>query len=220
MFDQESKPILYNYFRSSSSHRVRIALHLKKIEFEYRSVHLVKNGGEQHSSAYLKLNPKAEVPVLVDGSNKLSQSMAIIQYLDARWPSPALFPNDIYAKNFCIQICEMINSGIQPLQNLKVVQEMIRRYKLDPKERDVWSAYWIIEGFSALEKVLSESAEKYCMGNMITAADCFLVPQVVSAHRFGVKVKDYPNISRINENCMKQDAFIKASPDRQIDFQN
>ena len=145
--------------------------------------------------------------------------MAIIQYLDDRWPNPSLFPKDLYARAFCIQICEMINSGIQPMQNLRFISEMINRYKLDPKERDVWSAHWINFGFKAIEEILNDSAGNYCMGNMVTAADCFLIPQVVSANRFGVKMNQFPNIKRVNENCMKLDPFIKASPDRQPDFQ-
>lgn len=135
--------ILYSYFRSSAAYRVRIAMLLKKVPFEYRAVHLLSNGGAQNQKGYRELNPMGEVPLVVDGAHRIGQSMAILQYLDEKWPKPLLFPKDIYKRAEVIQFCENINSGIHPVQNLKLLQELEKRFKVDQTGKEDWAKHWI-----------------------------------------------------------------------------
>lgn len=211
------KPILYSYFRSSCSYRVRIALNLKGIEYEYRPIHLVKDGGEQKSKDFQKLNPKEEVPFFEDGEFGLSQSMAIINYIDKKWENPPLFPKEIKANSVCIQLCEIINTGIQPIQNLKVMKEVVTRYNQEDSEKVKWGKFWIEEGFNALEKMLQRTSGIYSLGDEVTAADLFLVPQTYNANRFKLNMDDYPCIKKVNENCLKLEAFKQAEPSVQPD---
>lgn len=210
---------LWNYFRSSASFRARIALHYKGIDFEYKPVHLVRGGGEQHSAEYKKLNPLGEVPTLMDIKNQktLSQTMAIFDYLDAICPSPALFPADPFERAQVIRICEAVNSGIQPLQNLKVLKFIEDEYKVSAEQKKAWAQHWIKQGFENLEKLLNTTAGSYCFGGVITAADMFLVPQIFTSKRFDVNVADYPLINRIGELCVKHPAFEKSLPQNQPD---
>ncbi len=213
-----TKPILYSYFRSSASYRVRIALHLKKIDFEYKAVHLTKDGGQQNALNYKAVNPMSQVPTLVDGMNLMSQSMAIIQYIDDKWSqSPQLFPKDPYKKALVIEVCELINSGIQPLQNLSVLQKLETDFKIDSNQKDKWCQHFIAKGFEALEKKIAQTAGKYCFGGELTAADCFLVPQVFGAIRFGLSMDAYPTLKRISETLGQLEAFKRAHPSNQPD---
>lgn len=209
--------ILYSYFRSSASHRVRIALHYKGIPFEYRAVHLLNNGGEQNSEHYRKLNPIGQVPTLIHKSHALSQSVAIIDYLEQVAPRPALYPTDAYERARVLQVCENVNSSIQPLHNLLVTQELERRFQATQKQRDEWNGFWINRGLEALEHILARTAGLYSFGNEITAADCFVVPQLMSAQRFGVDYTQYETLARVYDACMKVDAFKKAAPQAQPD---
>jgi maleylacetoacetate isomerase len=212
------KPILYSYYRSSCSYRVRIALHLKKIDFEYKPIHLVQNGGEQHSDAYRELNPRSEVPFFITEKAKLSQSMAIIKYIDDNHTEdPKLFPADSLQNAKCLELCEMINTGIQPIQNLKVLQYLVDEYKADDSKKQEWCQHWISKGFEALEVYLSKTAGKYSLGNDISAVDCFLIPQVYNAERFHISIGRFPTIEKINKNCMEIEAFQKAEPSKQPD---
>jgi len=208
------KPILYSYYRSSCSYRVRIALYLKNIDFEYRPIHLVKEGGEQNKANYKDLNPRGEVPYLIDGDSRLSQSMAILLYLDKKHPDPALFPKE---KAKCIELCEMINTGIQPIQNLKVLQYIAKEFGADDAAKAKWCKHWITQGFEALEKALSKVSGKYSIGDALTAADLFLIPQVYNAHRFKVAMKSFPLIQSIHQNCIELEAFKRAEPSTQPD---
>ena len=212
-----AKPILYSYYRSSCSYRVRIALYVKETDFEYRAIHLVKDGGEQHTAEYERLNPKREVPYFIDGDYGLSQSMAIIHYIDSKWPSPRLFPEDPYLKAKCIEICEVINAGIQPLQNTSVGKELKKRYQIDDHKKNDWIKTWIERGFQALEAMVKPLARTYALGEEITAADLFIVPQVYNAHRYELNMSNYPTIAQINDNCLKLEPFQKAAPDQQPD---
>lgn len=210
---------LYNYYRSSASYRVRIALHYKNIPFEYIPIHLVKNGGEQHTEDYRKLNPKGEVPCLITPHGPLAQSMAILMYLDAAYPeTPMLFPkNDPLQFAKIIEVCEMINSGIQPIQNIRVTQYLAKN-KVDQGLQDQWVPHWIREGFNAFEKKIENTAQTFCFGDQLTAADIFLVPQVFNALRFRLDLSNWPNIQRVYAQCLLEKAIQKAAPENQPDF--
>lgn len=206
---------LYSYFRSSSAYRVRIALNFKGLDYEIKPVHLVKNGGEQHLKDYKKLNALSQVPTLIHNKTCLTQSMAILYYLDKSFEGPKLFPKEI--DQHIIEFCEVINSGIQPIQNLRVLQYLKSHYHLEQDEISQWSQHWIEQGFFALESFLKKNAGKYCFGDEITAADMFLTPQVYNSLRYNVNVDDFPKIKSIWENCLKQKAFISADPAHQPD---
>ena len=210
---------LWNYFRSSASFRARIALHYKGIDFEYKPVHLVRAGGEQYSSEYKKLNPLGEVPTLVDLKNQkvLSQTMAIFDYLDAMYPEKPLFPSDPFDRAQVIRICEAVNSGIQPLQNLKVLKFIEDEYKVSAEQKKAWAKHWIKQGLANLEALLGSIAGSYCYGGSITAADMFLVPQIFTSKRFDVNMDAYPLIACIGELCGQHPAFEKAFPQNQPD---
>ena len=209
--------VLYSYWRSSCSYRVRIALHLKQLAFAYQSVHLVKDGGEQKKPDYLAKNPMGQVPCLVTDRGALGESMAILAYLDAAYPQPALFPGDAWDRARIKQLCELINAGIQPVQNLSVLQELKNRFQADKDGVDDWVAHWISKGFQALETRLGQTAGVYAFGDVITAVDLFIVPQVYNAHRYHVDMNRFPILKRINHACLKLEAFQKADPAIQPD---
>lgn len=214
----QEKPILYSYFRSSASYRVRIALNLKKIDYEYHAVHLVKNGGEQNALNYRAVNPMGQVPTLVDGMNVIAQSMAIIDYVDKKWTqSPKLFSSDLATNAGIVEICEIINSGIQPLTNLKVTQYLEKELHTTEEQTKKWIHKFMDDGFIALEKKLSKTAGSCCFGNQVTAADIFLVPGVFAAIRQGVKMDSYPLVKKINDHLIQLEAFKKAHPSCQPD---
>lgn len=208
---------LYSYFRSSAAYRVRIGLHLKNLPFEYKAVHLVQNGGEQHHEDYRALNPAAEIPTLVHGSTVISQSMAILQYLDDVHPAPPLFPKDPVLKARTLQICEWVNSGIHPIQNLKVLQYLERHYGADEAAKARWAAHWVQVGFTGLEQFLKKTAGDFCVGNTLTAAELFLIPQVFNARRFNVDMEQFPTLAKIDARCKDMPAFVKAHPLEQPD---
>ncbi|OQW50577.1 MAG: hypothetical protein A4S09_01940 [Proteobacteria bacterium SG_bin7] len=214
-----SSVALYSYFRSSSSFRVRIALNLKDIEYEIKPIHLLKDGGQQKKDNYKKFNPMGEVPCLVHDGKYLAQSMAIIEYIDGNFPGHALFPAIPYDAALVRQICEIVNSGIQPIQNLKVLQKIEKDFGADQDTKNKWAHYWIQEGFVALEKILESLAGSYSYKNKLSAADCFVIPQVFNAKRFSVDMKQFPTIQRIFDSCMNVPAFERAAPENQPDFE-
>ena len=206
--------ILYTYFRSSASFRVRIALHWKQLPCAFRYIDLTK--GEQKDPTYLKKNPTGEVPCLLHGKKTLSQSMVIMDYLEREFPkTPRLFPQEGFF--LCKEICEIINSGVQPLQNLKVRQYLDQNLKLDKGLQQTWNQHWIKEGLYAIEQKLTHHNFKFCADDTPSVADMFLVPQVITALRFHVSMNPYPQIRRIFKECLKQEAFQKAHPFRQED---
>jgi maleylacetoacetate isomerase len=209
--------VLYSFFNSSAAYRVRIALHHKKLDFEYRAVHLIENGGEQNKTEFQLLNPMAEVPTLVHKNRALSQSMAILLYLDSEFSNVPLFSSDSFLKAQMIQFCEMINSGIHPIQNLKVRQELGKRFGLSADGQASWCAYWIERGFGAIEKSLEKTAGTYCFNDQVSAADMFLIPQVFNARRYQVDLTRFPLIKSVDEACAKLTAFQKAHPSQQPD---
>ena len=174
ILSMSDKPQLYSYFRSSCSWRVRIALNLARLEVEQVPIHLVRNGGEQHSQDYKKLNPLEQVPTLEIDGLLLTQSVAIMEYINDTHPEANILPKDPNTKAKVRMITELICSGIQPIQNLSVMQ----KHSQDQAERMAWSKHWITVGFRALEKVLEKTAGECCVGDEVTIADCCIVPQV------------------------------------------
>ena len=208
--------VLYNYFRSSTSYRARIALHWKELSFQYRPVHLLNNGGEQHSAEYRKLNPTGEVPTLIHNGFTIGQSMAIIQYLDEVFPEKPLFPKNPGLKAQVLQFCENINCT-HPYQNLKTIQFLEKNFKITPEQKNQWIQNWLDQCFISLESSLKNQSGKFCFGDNLTAADAFLIPQLFSAQRFQVPIDNYPLIQKIQKNCLEQEAIQKAHPTNQID---
>lgn len=208
---------LYSYFRSSASYRVRIALELKHLAYEYQPVHLLRNGGEQRSAAFTRLNPQALVPVLVDSDFVISQSMAIMAYLEERFPQTPLLPPGIQERAFVRQIAQYICCEIHPLNNLRVPQYLQQQYNFNTAQKQQWIAHWISTGFHALETQLAQQPGPFCFGNSATLADCCLIPQIYNARRFEIDMTAYPRLQAIDLHCSTLEAFQKASPEAQMD---
>lgn len=209
---------LYNYFRSSTSYRARIALELKNLNYSYIPVHLINNGGEQNSEAYRNLNPMGGVPTLEHNGKHISQSFAIIEYLDEVFNTGVqLLPSDPYLRAKVRQVCEMINADIHPLQNLKVTNYLEKEMHIVADSKQIWLNHWISDGLSALEKTLQPLAGDFCFGNSVTAADVLLIPQLFTANRFKVDFSRLKTLVRVFENCEKLEPFKKAHPYRQPD---
>ena len=209
--------ILYSYFRSSSAHRCRIALNLKEIEHEMRFVHLRKEGGQQKSDWFRRLNPQALVPALDTGEGILTQSLAIIEWLDSVYPEPALLPGDAVMRARTRAFSQIIACDIHPLQNLRVL-EHLRSTGADQPVIDEWCRKWVGEGLAACERLLSDRP-LFCFGDTPTLADVCLVPQIYSARRFEVDISVFPKLAGVFERCMQLKAFIDAAPEHQRDFE-
>lgn len=207
--------ILYDYFRSSAAYRVRIALNLKGVVAERRFVHLRR--GEQRAQGYLGVNPQGLVPALLDGEVTLTQSLAIIEYLDETRPSPPLLPADPAGRAWVRSIAQAIACDIHPIDNLRVLQYLERRLGLDEAKRDDWYAHWIREGFEAIEKRLAERSGKFAFGDAPGLADICLVPQVANAARVKLPMDPYPRIRAVNAACLAHPAFDAAQPSKQPD---
>lgn len=210
---------LYSYFRSSSAYRVRIALNVKMVPYTIIPVHLLRSGGEQYSEIYKKVNPSAQVPTLVDAERTIGQSMAILEYLDEEFPRPPLLPASSYERAIVRQMCEVINSGIQPLQNLSVTQYLTNTLMATDDQKNQWLQLWIQRGFDSLETLLQQHSGHYSFGDQISIADCCLVPQVFSAKRFNIDLSPFPRALEVYNSCMQLTDFIKASPEKQPDYQ-
>lgn len=211
---------LYSYWRSSASYRVRIALVLKGLAYEYRPVHLVKDGGEQNAASYRALNPEGRVPLLVDGDFKLGQSLAILRYLDARFPERPLVAAEPREAARAWQFCEAINADIQPLHNLGPLGYLSKTLGVDEAQREAWIRHWIDRGLSALEtEVADQPLEAAVFGDQPGIADCCLVPQVYAARRFGADLARYPRLVALSERLEALPAFIAAHPNQQPDAQ-
>lgn len=214
---------LYSYFRSTTSYRVRIGLNLKGVSFETVPIHLLNNGGEQYSATYGAVNPMAELPTLevVDGAGqvtaRLSQSVAILEYLEETHPAPPLLPSSPLDRARVRQRVEVINASIHPVQNLKVMRKLTADFGTDRPRNFQWAAYWIARGFQGLEVLLADTAGVYSVGDDVTLADVALIPQVFNAHKFGVDMGPFPTIQRVTAACNTLSAFQAAAPDRQPD---
>lgn len=210
---------LYTYFRSSAAYRVRIALNLKGLKADYRYVHLVKDGGQQHQPEYLALNPQGLVPALVDKGHVLTQSLAIIEYLDETHPQPPLLPKDAPGRARVRALAQIVACDIHPVNNQRILMYLEKEFRADEAARSKWYRHWIVEGFNALDKLLGSSPAtgKFCHGDQPTLADICLVPQVFNARRFKIDLASFPAIERINATCLALAAFADAAPDRQPD---
>ena len=207
---------LYSYFRSSAAYRVRIALNLKGLPYEMVPIHLTKDGGHQHTAAFRAINPQSRVPALELSSGEvLTQSLAIIEYLDDIHPEPPLLPADALDRAKSRAIAQMIACDIHPLNNLITLQYLRRQLKHEQPEIDAWYHYWIIEGFTALEGLLA--AGPYACGAHVTLADICLVPQVANARRLKVPLNNFPKIVAVDAACQKLPAFERAKPENQPD---
>ncbi|XP_072032339.1 maleylacetoacetate isomerase-like isoform X2 [Amphiura filiformis] len=204
-----TKPVLYSYFRSSCSWRVRIALAIKGVEYDYKGVNLLK--GEQLGDEYKAVNPSGQVPCLEIDGMKLTQSLSIMEYLEETRSGTALLPKDPKQRALVRQICEVIAGGIQPLQNLSVLKAIGADRKTE------WGHDMIAKGFRALETFLENTAGRYCVGDDVTMADCCLVPQVYNANRFQVDMSKFPIIARINTALLELDTFKVSDPVNQPD---
>lgn len=211
--------LLYSYWRSSAAYRVRIGLNLKGLPYEIVPVHLVQDGGQQHSEAYRAINPQELVPTLGHGQRRLGQSLAILEYLDEVWPDRPLLPATARARQRVRALALLVACDVHPLNNLRVLQYFEREWNVPQPERDAWVKHWITDGFAAAEALLAEhpSTGDFCEGETPTLADCCLVPQIYNARRFGVDVAAYPTLARIEASCLALPAFDAARPENQPD---
>ena len=210
---------LYTYFRSSAAYRVRIALALKGLDYERVPVHLLQDGGQQHAPAYRTLNPAGLVPALQADGAVLTQSLAIIEYLDEVHPAPALLPPDALGRARVRALALAVACDIHPVNNLRVMQYLGGPLGVGEAERNAWTRHWIALGFAALEQQLAASGDTglCCHGDAPTLADCCLVPQAFNARRFGLALDAWPTLARIVTHCEALPAFAQAHPARQPD---
>jgi maleylacetoacetate isomerase len=209
---------LYSYWRSSASYRVRIALHLKGIAFEYMPVSLIQDGGQQHAADYRALNPQRRVPLLVDGVFRLNQSLAILDYLESKHPQPSLVPEDAQLRARMWAFCHTIAADIQPLQNLGPLKYLTREFGASDEQKNVWVRHWIERGLAALEEERRSEPDAACVfGDAPTLADCCLVPQIYNAGRFNCDTARFPRLYAIAQRLCGRPEFIAAHPDKQPD---
>lgn len=209
--------ILYGYWRSSAAYRVRIALNLKGLNYQQRSVHLVKNGGEQHSANYAHLNPNQLVPVLVDNGLVLNQSLTIIDYLDEEYEGVLLTPKEKEHRYLVKSMAQDIAIDVHPLNNLRVLQFLSGQMGASDADKQSWYRHWIEIGFEALEQRLIKTRGRYSVGNEISLVDVCLIPQIYNAKRFGVDLTLYPNINDVTLSLGEIESFVNAAPEMQPD---
>ena len=208
---------LYNYFRSSAAYRVRIALNLKGLAAENVFIHLQKN--EQGGDDYLRVNPQGLVPALVDGNETITQSMAIVEYLDETYPSPPLMPGTPAERARVRSIAQLVACDIHPIDNLRVLRYLVNDLGLSEEQKNAWYAHWVVVGLNALETMLGADGRTgtFCHGDTPTLADICLVPQLANARRANVDLAPYPTLVRIDAACNESPAFANAHPMKQPD---
>jgi maleylacetoacetate isomerase len=216
---------LYTYFRSSAAYRVRIALNLKGLPYEAVPVHLVKNGGEQKLDAYRAVNPNALLPTLEIDDATITQSLAIIEYLDESHPGVPLLPPDPLLRARARELALLVACDIHPVNNLRVLRYLTDVLHIDDAAKNEWYRHWVREGLAAFEKHLAHPGHadgapgKFCVGDAPTIADCCLVPQLYNARRFEVDLAEFPVLREIDARCSELPAFQAAHPERQPDTQ-
>ena len=208
-----TRPVLHDYFRSSAAYRVRIALNLKGLDYESRTVDLRE--GEQKGVAYRSLNPQGFVPMLEIDDRRLTQSLAIIIYLDQRFPEPQLVPGDYVDQAHVRAMALTIACDIHPLNNLRVLKYLGGKLGIEEPKRDAWYRHWVTEGFTALEAMAGQRSGSFLFGNSPTLADVCLVPQMYNARRFDVPLDAFPTLVRAEASANALPAFAAAHPDRQ-----
>ena len=202
---------LYNYFRSSASYRVRIALALKGLDCELLPVHLLRN--EQLAESFAALAPARLVPLLVDEDRLLTQSMAIVEYLDETYPTPSLLPGDAAARARIRALAQDVACEIHPLNNLRVLRYLVHELKVSEDEKNRWYRHWVETGLEAVEKQLeSKATGRFCHGDTPTLADCVLVPQIHNAKRLACRLDHVPIVMRVFDECMRLAAFSSTQP--------
>jgi maleylacetoacetate isomerase len=208
----EAIPVeLFNYFRSSASYRVRIALALKGLDYGYTSVHLLKK--EHLGADYAQLSPSQLVPTLRDGPHTLSQSLAIIEYLDETHPQPPLLPTGAAARARVRALALDIACEIHPLNNLRVLKYLVDTLKVDEDAKTAWYRHWVESGLEVVERQLQAAPARFCHGDAPTLADCVLVPQIFNAQRFQCSLSQVPQVMRVFDACMALEAFSSTQPD-------
>lgn len=202
---------LFNYYRSSASYRVRIALALKGLDYDYKAVHLAKN--EQFQESYAAVSAARLVPLLRDGDQILTQSLAIIEYLDETHPTPPLLPATPAERARVRALALDIACEIHPLNNLRVLRYLVRDLKLSEDDKNRWYRHWVETGLEAVERQLASSPSRYCHGEVPGLADCVLVPQIFNARRFDCRLDHVPQVMRVFDACMALDAFERTRPE-------
>ena len=208
---------LYNYFRSSASFRVRIALALKGLDYTYKPVHLQKS--EQLQESYAAVSASRLVPLLLDGESVLTQSMAIIEYLDETHPEPPLLPKTPLERARVRALAQDIACEIHPLNNLRVLRYLVRDLKVSEDDKNRWYKHWVETGLEVVERQLAAQPSTFCHGNTPTLADCVLVPQIFNAQRFDCRTEHVPHVMRVFDACMKLPAFEQSRPENCPDAQ-
>ncbi|SUA51240.1 Uncharacterized GST-like protein yfcF [Oligella ureolytica] len=208
---------LYSFFNSSTSYRVRIALALKGLEYEYLPLNI--RTGIQDEEAFSAVNPMNGVPVLEDDDFRLTQSMAILQYLDDKYPEPKLLPQEIEKKAQVLSFCQIIASDMHPINNLKVLKYLVQKLNVNEEQKTAWYQHWITKGFTAIERKLEESySGNFCFGDELSLADVCLIPQYANAQRMGCDLDSFVLSKKVFDKCLELDAFKKADPKQQPDF--
>ena len=207
--------VLHGYWRSGTSYRTRVALNIKRLDYRQEPVNLLE--GTQKGEAYRSLNPQGLVPALISGNTVLTQSSAIIEWLEERYPDPPLLPAGPDARAVVRAMAMAVACDIHPLNNLRVLKALRRDFGADEEQRNAWTARWIDEGFAALEQLIVRHGGTYAFGDSLTIADCHIVPQVYSAERFNVPLDAYPALMRVAGNARAVPEVAAAHPDRQPD---